>query len=306
MVSLLLLPSALSAAPASRHIALPDRLRDPHAGTLVVSHRGCWMLAAENSIAGIDACIAHGIDMVEVDLRTTRDGQLVLMHDERVDRTTNGEGAVADLTAVQIESLHIRAEGGGAQAAVTAWHPPTFAQALAAAYGKTLINLDIKAASLDQMMDEVQAAGAQRDVLMNVPLDAPASAIERAHRAGIALQVLYEQRQSQHTPEQAFRMAAAMQPAALQLMFDDISVIDSARRISHGQIRLFVNTMSNDIASGTPMNLSGDFTDARALRAPNAIWGALRARGISMIQTDQPLQLVQYLRSADRTSAADP
>ncbi|QGH67103.1 glycerophosphodiester phosphodiesterase [Xanthomonas oryzae] len=63
--------------------------------------------------------------------------------------------------------------------------------------------------------------------------------------------------------------------------------------------------MSNDIASGTPMNLSGDFTDARALRAPNAIWGALRARGISMIQTDQPLRLVQYLRSADRTSAAD-
>ncbi|UHC73584.1 DUF4996 domain-containing protein [Xanthomonas oryzae] len=54
------------------------------------------------------------------------------------------------------------------------------------------------------------------------------------------------------------------------------------------------------------MNLSGDFTDARALRAPNAIWGALRARGISMIQTDQPLRLVQYLRSADRTSAADP
>ncbi len=74
--------------------------------------------------------------MVEVDLRTTRDGQLVLMHDERVDRITNGEGAVADLTAVQIESLHIRAEGGGAQAAVTAWHPPTFAQALAAAHGK--------------------------------------------------------------------------------------------------------------------------------------------------------------------------
>lgn len=189
------------------------------------------MLAAENSIAGIDACIAHGIDMVEVDLHTTRDGQLVLMHDERVDRITNGEGAVADLTAVQIESLHIRAEGGGAQAAVTAWHPPTFAQALAAAHGKTLINLDIKAASLDQVMDEVQAAGAQRDVLMNVPLDAPASTIERAHRAGIALQVLYEQRQSQHTPEQAFRMAAAMQPAALQLMFDDVSVIDSARRI---------------------------------------------------------------------------
>ncbi|WP_230079350.1 glycerophosphodiester phosphodiesterase family protein [Xanthomonas oryzae] len=108
-MSLLLLPSALHAAPASRHIALPDRLRDPHASTLVVSHRGCWMLAAENNIAGIDACIAHGIDMVEVDLRTTRDGQLVLMHDERVDRASNGEGAVADLTAVQIESLRIRA-----------------------------------------------------------------------------------------------------------------------------------------------------------------------------------------------------
>ncbi|NHF65949.1 glycerophosphodiester phosphodiesterase family protein [Xanthomonas hortorum] len=293
---ILLLQTFLVAASSPVKLTLPERLRDPDAGTIVVSHRACWMLAAENTLAGINACVARGIDMVEIDIRTTRDGQLVLMHDDRVDRTTNGHGAVADLTAAQIARMRIRAKGGGPDAALTDWHPPTFSQALAIARGKTLINLDVKDASLNQIMDVVEAANAQRDVLLNVPMDVPGEIVERAHRSGIALQVLYMERDTKISAAEAFQHATTLRPTALQLMFNDASLIDTARHVSKGKIRLFVNTMTNDIASGKPMNLSGDYTDANALKDPAKVWGVLRDRGVSMMQTDQPFALQSYLQ----------
>ncbi|WP_245879445.1 glycerophosphodiester phosphodiesterase family protein [Xanthomonas pisi] len=295
-VLMLLLPTFHVAASTPEKTTLPERLRDPNAGTIVVSHRACWMLAAENTLAGINACVARGIDMVEIDIRTTRDGQLVLMHDASVDRTTNGHGAVADLTAAQIARMRIRTKGGGPDASLSEWHPPTFAQALAVAHGKTLINLDVKDASLSQIMDAVEAANAQRDVLLNVPMDVPSEIIERAHRSGIALQVLYTERDTKLAAAEAFHHAATLRPAALQLMFDDASLIETARHVCKGKIRLFVNTMTNDIASGHPMNLSGDYTDANALKDPAKVWGVLRDRGVSMMQTDQPFALQSYLQ----------
>lgn len=285
---------AMAATPS-----LPERLRDPHGPALVVSHRACWTFASENTLDGIAACIARGVDMVEIDVRTTRDGALVLMHDETVDRTTDGHGAVADLDAAQIAALRVRSRGGGRDSTLTARHPPTLAQALAVARGKVLVNLDVKAAALDQVIDAVEAAGAQRDVLLNVPLDVPDAVLQRARKADIAVQALYLQRESTLPPEQALRRAASLQPAVVQLMFDDPVVLDIAQRELAPHARLFVNTMTNDIASGKPMRLSAHYTDQRALRDPAAVWGGLRKHGVSMIQTDEPLALQRYLHGAD-------
>jgi len=75
-------------------------------------------------------------------------------------------------------------------------------------------------------------------------------------------------------------------------------VLDIAQRDLAPHARLFVNTMTNDIASGKPMRLSADYTDQRALRDPAAVWGGLRKRGVSMIQTDEPAALQRYLHDA--------
>ena len=64
-------------------------LLDPHARP-VIGHRGDRAHAPENTLESLRQAVALGVDAVEFDLRVTREGTLVLMHDETLDRTTNG------------------------------------------------------------------------------------------------------------------------------------------------------------------------------------------------------------------------
>jgi glycerophosphoryl diester phosphodiesterase len=71
----------------------------------VIAHRGGPAYAPENTIAAFENAIAQGVDWLEFDVQMTKDGELVVIHDETVDRTTNGAGAVAGLTLEQIRQL---------------------------------------------------------------------------------------------------------------------------------------------------------------------------------------------------------
>lgn len=81
----------------------PDRgLSEP----LISAHRGALTLAPENTLASYEYAFAYGVALVEVDIQQTRDGRFVALHDSTVDRTTNGTGAVSDLTFDEIRSLN--------------------------------------------------------------------------------------------------------------------------------------------------------------------------------------------------------
>lgn len=289
----------VASAPAqARDTRLERLLHDDTQTVLVASHRACWKKASENALDGIRACIADGIDIVEIDVRTTRDGVLVLMHDETVDRTTNGHGAVADLTSTQVARLRLRDRGGGAGSALTRRRVPTFAQALAEIRGRALMNIDVKAAGLDRIITAVVAARANRDVVLNVPIDVDPAVIVRARALGIAVQPVYLERGSRVPSAVALRRAAALRPTAIQLIFDTPTVIDTARaETGTTHARLFVNTMARDIATGTPMNLSGPYLDTRAITDPDAVWGVLVDKGVTIIQTDEPWRLKAWLKA---------
>jgi glycerophosphoryl diester phosphodiesterase len=74
-------------------------------GTWVVAHRGGMALAPENTAEAFRRALALGADVLEMDLRFTGDGEIVLMHDETVDRTTDGTGRVADMHLAEIRQL---------------------------------------------------------------------------------------------------------------------------------------------------------------------------------------------------------
>lgn len=72
---------------------------------LNIAHRGANLVAPEETVEAYIAAKQAGADILEMDIQRTRDGVLVLMHDSTVDRTTNGTGAVADLTLEEVRSL---------------------------------------------------------------------------------------------------------------------------------------------------------------------------------------------------------
>ncbi|MBK3519473.1 glycerophosphodiester phosphodiesterase family protein [Carboxylicivirga marina] len=105
---------------------------------IVVAHRGDWRNAPENSLQAIQYCIDMGVDMVEIDVRETKDGQLVLMHDNTIDRTTKKKGKVKDYTLEELKTFHL-VDGLGMK---TPHKIPSLEEALLLAKGKILINID--------------------------------------------------------------------------------------------------------------------------------------------------------------------
>ena len=119
---------------------------NPREKVFIVAHRantqkGINERLPENSLEIIQAAIESGVvDMVELDVRPTKDGVLVLMHDATVDRTTNGTGKVSDKTYAQILELDMNRENDKVQTGIKV---PTLKQAFELCKGKMYINLDI-------------------------------------------------------------------------------------------------------------------------------------------------------------------
>ncbi len=88
------------------YYAVEAILRTPStAPALIIAHRGGPKYAPENTLAAFRGAIERGVDGLEFDVQMSRDGALVVIHDETVGRTTNGTGAVRDLTLAELRSL---------------------------------------------------------------------------------------------------------------------------------------------------------------------------------------------------------
>jgi glycerophosphoryl diester phosphodiesterase len=157
MLALLLIGGSLAVLQAAAPL---PKLRHPIA---VIGHRGGRALAPENTLAAFRNAIRLGADYVEIDVRATRDGHLVLMHDRTVDRTTNGSGAVRDLDFATIWSL----DAGSKFAAETAGEKvPTLDEALELCRGKINIYLDHKEAPTPQVLAELKKHGMEQQVIV--------------------------------------------------------------------------------------------------------------------------------------------
>jgi glycerophosphoryl diester phosphodiesterase len=131
-------------------------------GFIVIAHRGSHLIKPENSIAAIEEAINLGADYVEIDLRTTRDGHLVLIHNETVDHTTNGKGRIGDLNLDQVEKLVLYAKDG------QLYRLPTFKEALKACKNRINIYLDFKDADVAQAYKEIKSAGMEKQILVYI------------------------------------------------------------------------------------------------------------------------------------------
>jgi glycerophosphoryl diester phosphodiesterase len=109
---------------------------------LFAAHRGGAALWPENSLLAFGNALALGVDYLELDVHLSRDGEVMVIHDATLERTTTGSGPVRERTAAELGALRLKDRGG----AVTAEPVPTLDQVVAlAAAGKRQMLLEIKA-----------------------------------------------------------------------------------------------------------------------------------------------------------------
>lgn len=110
----------------------------------VIAHRGATLEAPENTLAAFRRAIALGADLIELDVHQTADGHLVVIHDETVDRTTNGSGLVRDMTLREVCSLDA---GSWLGAGFSGERVPMLSEVLELTGGKIGLAIEIKAGS---------------------------------------------------------------------------------------------------------------------------------------------------------------
>jgi len=110
----------------------------------IIAHRGASHYAPENTLAAFELAVDMGATKIELDVDVTRDGQLIVMHDSRVDRTTNGMGRVRDYTLAELRELTAD-RGWEGQFARSEIRVPTLAEVLEFAGARDLwVNIETK------------------------------------------------------------------------------------------------------------------------------------------------------------------
>lgn len=134
-----------------------------HGGVYVVAHRGAHQGIPENTLAAYRKAIELGVDYVEIDLRTTKDGRFVSVHNSTVDDYTGGvKGAVNEMTFDELRALNIGSRVGPEWASERI---PAFEEILELCKGKVGIYLDLKFADPVKVIEILRAYGMEKSTL---------------------------------------------------------------------------------------------------------------------------------------------
>lgn len=232
-------------------------------GFIVIAHRGSHLIKPENSIAAIEEAIELGADYVEIDLRTSRDGHLVLLHNETVDHTTNGKGRVQDLDLEELKMLTVNAKDG------KLYRLTTFMDALKICRDRINIYLDFKEANVLQAYEEIKAAGMENQVLVYIN---KAEQYTSWRKVAPAMPLMSGLPQLKTNEE----LRSFLEKMPLEAT-DHIPAEMSLKMIRENGLAVFLDVQ---IADEDPIK-----------------WKAAMDRGIQGVQTDHPEALIQYLKA---------
>lgn len=240
---------------------------------LVFAHRGARCVAPENTLPAFQAALDMGVDGIELDVHLSQDGHLVVIHDFTVDKTSNGQGPVANFTAQQLAQLdagsHFSPDFGGVGV-------PTLDQVLDLVADRCIVNIEIKTLSMNggdqvpRVVKSIQQRKLHDQVIVSSFNPITLLAL-RATDAKIRLGLLYYE----PMPHFLFRhwMGSHLNPEALHPYFGliDGDLCDLAR-----QSQKAVNTWTVN-----------SVTEA----------GRLADLGVDVIMTDVPDQIMAALGS---------
>ncbi len=257
-----------------------DCLRE-NGHTIVAAHRGGPAVGyAENAIETFEHTLSLSQALLEIDIARTKDDVLVLMHDDDLDRTTNGTGPVDQLTLAQLQDLHLEDETGAALAA----RPPTLREALDWAAGKTILELDVKrGVSYEDVIAEVRAAHAEERVIF---ITYSVAAAIRVHRLAPELMISTSIESEADLDE----LEGAHVDVTRILAWTGIEEPNSALNVALA--RRGVEAMFGTLGGR-------DSWDNRFAREGREQYAAFAETGLQLISTDRVVAAVRDLDAAD-------
>ena len=274
----------------------------------VALHRGAWREYPENSISGIRGAIAMGADMIEIDASRTKDGKFVLNHDNKLDRVTNGKGAVEDHTLAEIKELFLKEFSGGEGAKLTSERVPTLEEALEAARGQILVNIDRSCVWPEEIAAIVKRLGMENQVVykggcsvLGITRD---FASGKGPFADVAKPGSYLFMPIVHADTKGLDDVLAAwdalthPPKAYEICWNksDEPFLRLERKLStmRGSPRFWANDLWDSLNNGRSCARAVDRND------PDGAWGWMLEHGVTMIQTDRPRELLAYLAARGR------
>ncbi|TPW25873.1 glycerophosphodiester phosphodiesterase family protein [Pararhizobium mangrovi] len=312
-----------AAAAQSRAEQIRERLDDANrwrGHVMVVAHRTGWKengrtRFAEDSVAAIRHSVALGAEMVELDVRKSADGALVIVHDSWLNRTTTCTGEVAKTTLAELKRCHLVIEDTGE---VTDETVPTLKDVLRAAKDDILVNIDNKLGPeiLPEIAREAREIGVSRQIVMKANLWNQ-ERIDRFKRlmarmdGGIVFMPIFADDAVGDAGFIRHATKAFSAPAAelIDWHADDEPVTRDGGALFSAKVRaaaiagnwhIWADTYA--IVNKPDGMLSGGRGDAMALAEGNgdAVYGFWVDRGATMIQTDEPKAAIAWLEKHGR------
>ena len=272
-------------------------INDPESDYVVVaSHRGDWRNYPENSIPAIESVIRMGVDIMELDVKMTKDSVLILMHDKTIDRMTNGKGRVCDITYDSLMTFNMRR----AHNIVTdTLKVPTLREALICCKDRILVNVDHAYPYYEQIVKLTEELGVAGQVLMKSK-----SSIDKVNEdtQKYGSRMLYMPVVDVNKPKGKKLFAEYLEKGVVPMAFELCwqypgEEIDECVKLVHKMgSKIWVNTIWASLCGG----LGNDDDAALAAKNPADVYGQYIDMGVSMIQTDRPEMLLNYLRSIGR------
>ncbi|WP_070011792.1 glycerophosphodiester phosphodiesterase [Streptomyces abyssalis] len=249
-------------APAPARMRAPDGPRASGLpGTVYAAHRGGALEAPENSMAGLlSAYRRRSAAVLDVDVRTLRDGTLVAMHDRTLNRTTDHTGPVSGLTLRQWRRVRLR-PAGGLPGAWPPEHPPTAEAVLARFGGRIVLNVEVKDGGLKRLAGMIRERGLTGSVYVQSN-KLPQAA--KAHRMGLLTSVWRSVRQARTDRPERWRGTVDMLSVDHRARDADIR-----RAVRSGIPRVWSHTVNRPAARDRVLRLGCDgvLTDAPRLMA---------------------------------------
>lgn len=257
---------------------------------LVISHRGDWRNYPENSIPAIESVIKMGCDMVEIDVALTSDSVMVLMHDRTIDRCTTGRGKVSEMTYEELQK-HFMKTAHGVRSSLDL-KVPTLREALELCKDRITVNIDKGYDYYPMVLALTEELGVTHQVLIkgNKSLaDIEAKMAENENNllympivtpANAGSAKIFEEYIAADKPQLAYEVCwGEMTPAVEECM----------KQVVADGSKLWVNTLWNSLCGG----LSDDVAYETSAEE---VYGKILEMGATMIQTDRPEFLLDYLR----------